>query len=211
MPDVGGNLLLYRHSAGISKRAVQSGLAAFRPYQAPARSAGTLPVSRVFRRFRMPARPMPHDRAPPAVAPPPGDRAHDARGACAPRSASPASSGCACSACSSCCRCFALYAETLPGGRDHTLVGLALGAYGLTQARAAGSVRLGVGPLGQQAGDRHRARHLRRSAASSRRGRRPSAGRSPGARAGRGRDLRGGASRSPPISRATRCARARWP
>ena len=28
----------------------------------------------------------------------------------------------------------ALYAETLPGGRDHTLVGLALGAYGLTQA-----------------------------------------------------------------------------
>ncbi|MEP7182549.1 MAG: MFS transporter, partial [Betaproteobacteria bacterium] len=26
------------------------------------------------------------------------------------------------------------YAETLPGGRDHTLVGLALGAYGLTQA-----------------------------------------------------------------------------
>ena len=29
---------------------------------------------------------------------------------------------------------FALYAETLPGGADHTLVGLALGAYGLTQA-----------------------------------------------------------------------------
>ena len=29
---------------------------------------------------------------------------------------------------------FALYAETLPGGRNHTLVGLALGAYGLTQA-----------------------------------------------------------------------------
>ena len=28
----------------------------------------------------------------------------------------------------------ALYAEALPGGRDHTLVGLALGAYGLTQA-----------------------------------------------------------------------------
>ena len=28
----------------------------------------------------------------------------------------------------------ALYAETLPGGHDHTLVGLALGAYGLTQA-----------------------------------------------------------------------------
>ena len=28
----------------------------------------------------------------------------------------------------------ALYAETLPGGRDHVLVGLALGAYGLTQA-----------------------------------------------------------------------------
>lgn len=28
----------------------------------------------------------------------------------------------------------ALYAEKLPGGRDHTLVGLALGAYGLTQA-----------------------------------------------------------------------------
>jgi len=29
---------------------------------------------------------------------------------------------------------FALYAETLPGGRDHTQVGIALGAYGLTQA-----------------------------------------------------------------------------
>src|SRR4030095_15990024 len=29
---------------------------------------------------------------------------------------------------------FAIYAETLPGGRDRTLVGLALGAYGLTQA-----------------------------------------------------------------------------
>ena len=29
---------------------------------------------------------------------------------------------------------FALYAEHLPGGQDHTLVGLALGAYGLTQA-----------------------------------------------------------------------------
>jgi MFS family permease len=28
----------------------------------------------------------------------------------------------------------ALYAETLPGGRNHSLVGLALGAYGLTQA-----------------------------------------------------------------------------
>lgn len=28
----------------------------------------------------------------------------------------------------------ALHAETLPGGRDHALVGLALGAYGLTQA-----------------------------------------------------------------------------
>jgi MFS family permease len=28
----------------------------------------------------------------------------------------------------------ALYAETIPGGRDHALVGLALGAYGLTQA-----------------------------------------------------------------------------
>ncbi|HET9114444.1 MAG TPA: MFS transporter, partial [Burkholderiales bacterium] len=29
---------------------------------------------------------------------------------------------------------FALYAEHLPGGQDHTMVGLALGAYGLTQA-----------------------------------------------------------------------------
>jgi MFS family permease len=29
---------------------------------------------------------------------------------------------------------FALYAETLPGGQSHTLVGVALGAYGLTQA-----------------------------------------------------------------------------
>ncbi|MFZ5529812.1 MAG: MFS transporter, partial [Pseudomonadota bacterium] len=29
---------------------------------------------------------------------------------------------------------FALYAEHLPGGSDHTMVGIALGAYGLTQA-----------------------------------------------------------------------------
>lgn len=29
---------------------------------------------------------------------------------------------------------FALYAETLPGGATHTLIGIALGAYGLTQA-----------------------------------------------------------------------------
>ncbi|HEX9626574.1 MAG TPA: MFS transporter, partial [Acidiferrobacterales bacterium] len=29
---------------------------------------------------------------------------------------------------------FALYAEHLPGGENHTLVGLALGVYGLTQA-----------------------------------------------------------------------------
>jgi len=29
---------------------------------------------------------------------------------------------------------FALYAEQLPGGADHTLIGVALGAYGLTQA-----------------------------------------------------------------------------
>ncbi len=29
---------------------------------------------------------------------------------------------------------FALYAQTLPGGDDHTLIGLALGMYGLTQA-----------------------------------------------------------------------------
>jgi len=29
---------------------------------------------------------------------------------------------------------FALYAERLPGGQDHALIGLALGAYGLTQA-----------------------------------------------------------------------------
>jgi MFS family permease len=29
---------------------------------------------------------------------------------------------------------FALYAETLPGGASHTLIGIALGAYGLTQA-----------------------------------------------------------------------------
>lgn len=29
---------------------------------------------------------------------------------------------------------FALHAESLPGGRNHTLVGIALGAYGLTQA-----------------------------------------------------------------------------
>lgn len=29
---------------------------------------------------------------------------------------------------------FAVYAERLPGGQDHTLIGIALGAYGLTQA-----------------------------------------------------------------------------
>ena len=29
---------------------------------------------------------------------------------------------------------FALYAEQLPGGESHTLIGLALGTYGLTQA-----------------------------------------------------------------------------
>ena len=29
---------------------------------------------------------------------------------------------------------FSLYAEQLPGGSDHTLIGIALGAYGLTQA-----------------------------------------------------------------------------
>ena len=29
---------------------------------------------------------------------------------------------------------FALYAEHLPGGDSHTLIGIALGAYGLTQA-----------------------------------------------------------------------------
>jgi MFS family permease len=29
---------------------------------------------------------------------------------------------------------FAIYAETLPGGADHTMIGIALGAYGLTQA-----------------------------------------------------------------------------
>jgi MFS family permease len=29
---------------------------------------------------------------------------------------------------------FSLYAETLPGGQDHALIGIALGAYGLTQA-----------------------------------------------------------------------------
>ena len=29
---------------------------------------------------------------------------------------------------------FALYAQTLPGGASHTLIGVALGAYGLTQA-----------------------------------------------------------------------------
>ncbi|MBS4095546.1 MAG: MFS transporter, partial [Sulfuricella sp.] len=29
---------------------------------------------------------------------------------------------------------FAIYANTLPGGENHVLIGLALGAYGLTQA-----------------------------------------------------------------------------
>src|SRR5450830_185674 len=29
---------------------------------------------------------------------------------------------------------FSIYAETLPGGKNHLMIGLALGAYGLTQA-----------------------------------------------------------------------------
>ena len=44
---------------------------------------------------------------------------------------------------------FALYAERLPGW-NLTLVGIALGAYGLTQARPADPVRLGLGPLGRK-------------------------------------------------------------
>jgi MFS family permease len=77
-------------------------------------------------------RPMPHDRAPPAVA-----TAAAVRMTPTERRATAGLAG-----------IFglrmlgmfivlpvlALYAETLPGGRDHTLVGLALGAYGLTQA-----------------------------------------------------------------------------
>ena len=77
---------------------------------------------------------------------------------------------------------FALYAETLPGGRDHTLVGLALGAYGLTQAILQipfgwASDRWGRKPV-IVAGLVHlRARQLCRRA-----GRRTSAGRSSAAR-----------------------------
>ncbi len=72
----------------------------------------------------------------------------------------------------------ALYAETLPGGRDHALVGLALGAYGLTQAILQipfgwASDRWGRKPV-IVAGPRRSSR----SAASSPRGRRRSGGRS---------------------------------
>ena len=36
---------------------------------------------------------------------------------------------------------FAVYAQSIPGGTDATLVGLALGIYGLTQGATAGSLR----------------------------------------------------------------------
>ena len=56
---------------------------------------------------------------------------------------------------------FALYAETLPGGRDHTLVGIALGAYGLTQALLQVPFGWASDRWGRKPVDRHRARHLR--------------------------------------------------
>ena len=106
---------------------------------------------------------------------------------------------------------FALYAQTLPGGASHTLIGIALGAYGLTQA-------LLQIPFGW---------------ASDRWGRKPviysglvifavgsfiaavgaptSAGSSSGAACRARAPFPPPSSRSPPISRATPCARARWP
>ena len=85
----------------------------------------------------------------------------------------------------------ALYARTMPD-YSPVLLGLAMGAYGLTQARAADTVRPLVGPLRPQAGDRGRAAVLCRGLADRRvralaRG---TAGRATGAGCGRG--VRGG-------------------
>jgi len=56
---------------------------------------------------------------------------------------------------------FALYAEHLPGGESHLLIGIALGAYGLTQAILqipagwlSGSLRAQAGYLRRSAGVR---------------------------------------------------------
>ena len=45
---------------------------------------------------------------------------------------------------------FALHAQSLPGGTSHTLIGIALGAYGLTQAAVADSLRLGLRQMGRK-------------------------------------------------------------
>ena len=54
---------------------------------------------------------------------------------------------------------FAVYAKTLPGGADLTLVGVALGAYGLTQAVLQGAFILAKATNGSQAA-RDTADHL---------------------------------------------------
>ena len=48
---------------------------------------------------------------------------------------------------------FAIYAQTLPGGESHLLIGIALGAYGLTQAILQIPAGLVVRSLRAQAGD----------------------------------------------------------
>ena len=75
----------------------------------------------------------------------------------------------------------ALYAETLPGGRDHTLVGLALGAYGLTQAVLQIPFGWASDRWGTKAGHRRRARDLRARQLHRRLGADDRAGRSSGA------------------------------
>ena len=52
---------------------------------------------------------------------------------------------------------FALYAEKLPGGENHFLIGIALGAYGLTQA----ILQIPAGWLSDRYGRKPVARRLR--------------------------------------------------
>ena len=106
---------------------------------------------------------------------------------------------------------FALYAETLPGGRDHTLVGLALGAYGLTQAVLQVPFGWASDRWGRKPVIVDRARHLRARQLHRRVGAHDRLDDRRAHHPGCRRDLRGGASRSPPTSRAIRSAPARWP
>ena len=103
------------------------------------------------------------------------------------------SSGCACWACSSSCRCSRCMRRSYAGGDNLTLVGIALGAYGLTQAIlqipfGMASDRWGRKPVIYRRAGGVRRRQLPRRALRSdiwTRDRRARA-------AGRGRDLRGG-------------------